>query len=84
MEESKNGTNPIVWDFYVANFTAIELEWKIVAGVNYQGQSSATLSSNSWMNAGDVIVGDGSTNIVFESTRHADEKYYRVITIPSE
>ena len=82
LDEFHNKTDPHVWDVYVKIFTAVELEWNTVNGTNYQIQSSINLESNSWVNVGDLISGDDSTNITFHTTRDSDARYYRVITVP--
>ena len=82
IEEFRNGTNPNVWDIHLERKPAIELIWRLVPGVNYQTQFKNDLTTNVWNNLGDVIVGDGSTNSVLDSTQGSETKYYRVITVP--
>ena len=60
--------------------TAIEIRWKSTLGVINQVQYSTNLSSGVWQDFGTPILGDGSTNQVFDSTRESARKYYQVIT----
>ena len=82
LEEFNNKTDPNVADIYTLLWTAVEVGWKSQSGTNYQVQCSTDLSSNSWENVGSSVVGDGLTNTVFNSTRDAGQKFYRVITAP--
>ena len=82
LEEFNNRTEPKVKDIYTLIWTSVEIGWKSQSGTNYQVQCSTDLSSNSWENVGAVVVGDGETNTIFNSTRNADAKYYRVLAIP--
>lgn len=58
--------------------TAVELEWPSVSGLVYQVQWNTNLSTNVWHDLGDTIIGDGTTNHVFDSTKHAPKKFYRI------
>ena len=59
--------------------TAVELEWPAVSGLVYQIQWNTNLATNVWHNLGDSIIGDGTTNRVFDSTQHTPQKFYRII-----
>ena len=82
LEECRNGTDPTTPDLHLEYHTAMELVWRMMPGTNYQIQCAATLASNTWQSVGAPIAGDGTTNAVFESTRGADQKFYRVIMVP--
>ena len=80
LEEYHNGTDPRNFDIGPAMiWTAVEIGWKTVAGTNYQVQSTTDLASSNWDNFGSVIVGNGLTNTVFDSTRTNSHKFYRVV-----
>ena len=58
--------------------TAVELEWPAVSGLVYQVQWNTNLATNVWHNLGGPIIGDGTTNHVFDSTKHTPQKFYRI------
>lgn len=62
-------------------FLAAEVGWLAFAGVSYQVQYADDLLSTNWNNIGDAIVGIGSTNYVFDSTRNSTRRFYRVQVI---
>ena len=59
-------------------FNAVEIGWFAAFGDTYQVQYISDLESTNWINFGDVIVGDGSTNYVFDTTRDRSNRFYRV------
>ena len=61
---------------------AVEIDWASTFGTAYQVQYSTNLVSTNWFNLGPTVIGNGSTNHVFDSTRDSGEKFYRFITIP--
>ncbi len=80
LEEFQNGGNPLKFDVGSAYiWMAVEVGWKGVAGTNYQVQCTTNLSSGNWTNWGGVIVGNGGTNTILDSTRANERKYYRVV-----
>jgi len=60
-------------------YTAVELVWPSVSGVTYQVQYSTNLVSTNWFNLDSSILGDGTTNSVFDSVRGTEERYYRIV-----
>ena len=58
---------------------AVELSWLAYSGITYQAQYSTNLVSTNWFDLGNVIIGDGTTNQIFDSTRSTTERFYRVI-----
>jgi hypothetical protein len=79
----QNGIDPTV--FYIGPigiWTAMEITWKSVSGTNYQVKWASNLNSNTWYDLGGPVTGNGSTNSVFDSTRNADRKFYRVNLAP--
>lgn len=51
--------------------------------ITYQVQHTTDLEANNWMSFGDAIVGDGSTNYLFDTTGGRSNRFYRVdIVLP--
>jgi hypothetical protein len=65
----------------VAIFPAVEIAWPTQTTNTYQIQWSSSLNTNDWFNLGAPIQGTGSTNFYFDSTRGADTRFYRVLTL---
>lgn len=82
IEEFNNGTDPNALDVYLMHQTALELWYKAASGVVYQVQSTTNLTSGLWDDVSDSVTGDGQTHYMFESTRPAPNKSYRVIILP--
>jgi hypothetical protein len=66
----------------VAIFPAVEIAWTTQTTNIYQIQWSSALNTNTWFSLGVPIQGTGSTNYYFDSTRGADKRFYRVLTLP--
>ncbi|MEI7899015.1 MAG: choice-of-anchor L domain-containing protein [bacterium] len=66
----------------VSIFHAVEISWPSEINQNYQVEWTQELTQNVWSNLGSVVSGSGTTNSVFDSTRDATHKFYRVLTAP--
>jgi len=73
------GAIPSASSSAVSIHTAVEIEWSSTSGTTYQVQYSTNLVSTNWFDLGSTVLGDGSTNYVFDSTRGISERFYRVI-----
>ena len=60
-------------------FSAVEVGWTSVSGQIYQVQYSTNLVSSNWFNLGSAVIGNGSTNFVFDSTRQNSQRHYKII-----
>lgn len=58
--------------------TAVELEWFAASGTTYQVQYVTELSSTNWLDFGSPVIGNNTTNFVFDTTRGDTNKFYRV------
>jgi hypothetical protein len=58
---------------------AVEVWWRSVAGQLYQVQSASHLAPAQWSDLGSPVLGNGTTNSIFDSTRHSAKRLYRVI-----
>lgn len=65
----------------IAIFPAVEVAWPTQATNSYQIQWSSSLHTNDWFDLGTPIPGTGSTNYYLDSTRGADKRFYRVLTL---
>jgi len=61
--------------------TAVEIAWPSQTTNRYQIQWSSSLNTNDWFNLDSPIQGTGSTNYYLYSTRDADKRFYRVLTL---
>ncbi len=59
--------------------TAVEITFPSEAGQYYQLQCSSDLNSDAWANLGARIQGQGGTLSAFDTTRHAGQRFYRVV-----
>lgn len=59
---------------------SVEVDWQSVLGETYQVQYSTSLVGESWVDLGEIVVGDGLNKSVFDSTRDDANRFYRVIT----
>jgi len=59
-------------------YTAVEVGWKSESNRLYQVQWRTNLNSGAWSDLDGWVLGNGSTNYIFDSTRGADRKFYRV------
>lgn len=62
-------------------FRAVEFAWPTQTTNRYQIQWSSSLNTNDWFSLGSPIQGTGSTNYYLDSTRGADKRFYRVLTL---
>ena len=58
---------------------AVEIWWPSVAGQLYHVQWASQLAPTNWSDLGSPVPGNGTTNSVFDSTRHSEKRFYRVI-----
>ena len=61
---------------------AVEVCWLAALDRSYQVQWCPAVDTNTWFNFGSPVLGDGSTNCVFDSTRGRDKRFYRVLEKP--
>jgi len=62
-----------------AIYTAVEVTFPSEMGQSYQLQYTSDLSSPAWVSVGAPMVGEGGTMSAFDSTRHAEQRFYRVV-----
>jgi hypothetical protein len=58
---------------------AVEITFPSVAGQYYQLQCTSDLNSAAWSNIGNRMVGVDGTMSAFDTTRNANQRFYRVI-----
>jgi hypothetical protein len=58
---------------------AVEIWWPSVAGQLYQVQWASELAPTVWSDLGPPVEGNGTTNSVFDTTRHSEKRFYRVV-----
>jgi len=63
-------------------YHAVEIVWPSKLGQNYQVDWSPVVNSNDWSALGPVVPGTGTNNSVFDSTRYATNRFYRVRLAP--
>lgn len=61
--------------------TASEISWASEYDTLYQVQFTESLSSSNWFDFGLSTEGNGTTKYVFDSTRFASNRFYRVIEL---
>ena len=59
---------------------AVELGWFASTGRVYQLQYTTAVPTTQWFNFGPPIVGNESSNFVFDSTRHGMKRFYRLVS----
>lgn len=59
--------------------TAVEITFPAQAGQTYQLQCTDDLNAGAWVNLGARFQGQDGTMSVFDSTRHAGQRFYRVV-----
>lgn len=60
--------------------TAVEISWSSELNKSYQVQWTPLLETDTtWFNLGSAVLGNGSTNYMFDNTRTSDKKFYRVL-----
>jgi hypothetical protein len=75
------GTNNLI-PVTASIYTAVEIDWPSQATANYQVQYSTVLDTNTWLNLGSPVVGNGATNVFFDSIRGQPARFYRIQTLP--
>ena len=60
---------------------AVALSWASDYGERYQVETCTDLTLGDWMPLGDPVVGNGTTNTVFEPTGAFPRKFYRVTSV---
>ena len=63
-------------------YPAVEIAWPSQSNKSYQVESAPVVDTNKWSNFGPVVIGNGSTNYMFDSTRGNPSKFYRVRELP--
>ena len=63
-------------------WTAVEIGWESNSGAQYQIQWATEANPHVWNYLGDPIAGTGSFITVFDTTRDAASKFYRVVKLP--
>ena len=58
---------------------AVEITFPSEAGQYYQLQCAGDVNSDVWSNLGSPILGVGGSMSTFDTTRHAEQRFYRVI-----
>lgn len=64
-----------------AIYSAVEITFPSESGYSYQLQYTTDLNSNDWTSVGAVIQGLGGTMSAFDTTRNADQRFYRVVKL---
>lgn len=60
-------------------YTAVEITWPSLPGVNYQVQYRTNLDVGTWEPLGGIVPGSGGLMSAFDSTRTNATRFYRVI-----
>ena len=61
---------------------AVAIAWPSDYGQRYQVETCRDLATGDWESFGEPIIGNGTTNTVFERTESAPQKFYRVVPLP--
>ena len=61
--------------------TAAQVSWPSVANQLYQVQWADVLGSNQWFSFGPPVVGNGTTNVIFDPMGNNSQRFYRVLPI---
>jgi hypothetical protein len=61
---------------------AIELGWFSDTNQTYQVQWRSELDTNTWFDFGLPVLGNGTTNFLFDTTRTSPKRFYRVVVLP--
>jgi YVTN family beta-propeller protein len=56
----------------------LQLCWRSVLNNQYQMEQRSSLTTNSWQPLGGIVIGNGSTNCVFDSILGKPQRFYRV------
>ena len=59
--------------------TAVEITFPAEAGAYYQLQCTSDLNSDAWINVGNPMPGEDGTMSAFDTTRRANQRFYRVV-----
>jgi hypothetical protein len=66
----------------VSIYTAVEIDWASQLNAKYQVQYATAANTNAWFSLGGIVTGNGTTNVVFDSTRSNPQRFYRVQSVP--
>ena len=58
---------------------AVEVCWPSDTNKQYQVQWRSAMPGGAWQDLGQPLRGNGSTNCVLDSTRHGEQRFYRVV-----
>lgn len=58
---------------------AVEIWWPSALGQLYQVQWASEFAPTIWQDFGPPVPGNGTTNSVFDTTRHAEKRFYQVV-----
>jgi len=58
---------------------AVEIGWNSISGRSYQVEYSTALKPKNWIKLGDLVIGNGTTNYIFDSIRTDSKRFYRVL-----
>ena len=72
---------PITAPRLTIQFSQVEICWESLTNKSYQVQYSSDMTSNAWVNLGDPVAGNGSTNWIFDGLTFP-RRYYRVVSSP--
>lgn len=62
-------------------YPAVEIAWPTVSGITYQVQVTLSLEDPIWSNFGQPVLGDDIEKSVFDKTRDANKRFYRVVKL---
>ena len=61
---------------------SVQVSWTSISNVYYQVQWSSELASNVWNDFGTPVLGNGATNVVYDTTAGKEERFFRVFLLP--
>lgn len=61
-------------------FRAVEIAWPTTANQVYQVQSCSDLNAPNWIDFDSPVIGNGTTNVVFDTVNVQSSRFYRVLT----
>jgi len=63
-------------------YLAVEVGWKSELNRLYQVEWRTNVDLGSWSNLDRWVLGNGTTNYIFDSTRGTEKQFYRVLALP--
>jgi hypothetical protein len=60
---------------------AVAIRWPTMTNRLYQPQWASGVEATQWHALGMLVVGDGTTNVIYDSERGASNRYYRVLGV---